>query len=195
MQAPSRPAKLVGIRIIKPLGWSSYEHSNRINIWQNPSRRFQLLCNVQLAINPKVPLAGNIWSARNAEWILRCVFTQWTIFMLFPYLKCSDPLWRCRSYYARYFSPTLCTFQVSLFYVHSSREQYRTFATFCTTSVTVFYDFGSVMSLFTTRSDELLIVHHLLLPVFWPVDRFKSASPFNKKFFQERYKHLTSNVF
>lgn len=30
-------------------------HSNRINIRQNPLRRFQLLCNVKLAINPKCP--------------------------------------------------------------------------------------------------------------------------------------------
>lgn len=52
MRPPRNPA---GISIIKPLEWSSCVHSNRINIRQNPSRRFQLLCNVKLAINPKCP--------------------------------------------------------------------------------------------------------------------------------------------
>jgi len=58
MRPPRNPA---GISIIKPLEWSSCVHSNRINIRHNPSRRFQLLCNVKLAINPKCPGNGRIF--------------------------------------------------------------------------------------------------------------------------------------
>jgi len=125
MRPPRNPA---GISIIKPLEWSSCVHSNRINIRQNPSRRFQLLCNVKLAINPKCPGNGRIFcpSPPERDAPRRTAAADNSSPSAIRDV-CGTPMALSLVLRAIYFflSPTraLPHFRVPLFYVHSSRKQ------------------------------------------------------------------------